>query len=128
MRILLVFLLLLTCYSCYQPQRSCTDFKTGTFEFEALVGTEVLTTTFVRNDSIEIDYFRGIADTSTIRWINDCEYIVKKVNPKNRSEEKAIHMKIITTKDNEYTFEYNVVGTPKKQKGTAIKVTTINNK
>ncbi|OAB78104.1 DNA topoisomerase IV [Cochleicola gelatinilyticus] len=126
MRLLFISFILLTCYSCYQPERNCTDFKTGTFKFEALVGTEVLTTTFLRNDSIEIDYFRGKADTSSIRWINDCEYIVKKLHPKNKSEEKAIHMKILTTKKDEYTFEYNVVGTPNKEKGTAIKVKTIN--
>lgn len=105
--------------SCYNVERNCIDFKTGTFEFEAVIGTEVLTTTFIRNDSIEIDYFRGKADTSSIRWINDCEYIVKKLNPKNRAEEKAIHMKILTTKTNEYLFEYNVVGDSKKQKGVA---------
>jgi hypothetical protein len=108
--------------SCYEPERDCEQFKTGTFTFEALVGTEILTTTFERNDSIEIDYFRGKADTSSIRWINDCEYIVKKLRPKNRTEEKAIHMKILTTKDDSYVFEYNVVGETKKQKGTAVKV------
>ncbi|MCW8980600.1 MAG: DNA topoisomerase IV [Altibacter sp.] len=121
MRFCYLFSLLLF-VGCYEPERNCTDFKTGTFEFEAVVGTEVLTTTFVRNDSIEIDYFRGKADTSTVRWINDCEYIVKKKNPKNRSEEKAIHMKILTTGKNEYVFEYNVVGETRKQKGTAKKV------
>lgn len=114
-----VFALLFS--ACYQPQRSCEDFRTGTFTFEALLGTEVETTTFVRNDSIEIDYFRGKADTATIRWINDCEYIVKKLNPKNREEEKAIHMKILTTDNNTYTFEYNVVGDSNKAKGTATK-------
>ena len=92
------------------------NFKTGTFEFEALVGTEVLTTTFVRTDSIEIDYFRGKADTSSVRWINDCEYIVKKLNPKNRAEEKAIHMKILSTQQDQYQFEYNVVGDSNKKR------------
>jgi len=86
-----------------------------------MVGTELLTTTFVRNDSIEIDYFRGKADTSSVRWINDCEYIVKKLHPKNRNEEKAIHMKILTTEGNQYTFEYNVVGETRKERGTALK-------
>jgi len=82
----------------------------------------MLTTSFVRNDSIEIDLFKGVSDTSSIRWINDCEYIVKKLNPKNRSEEKSIHMKIISTNNNEYLFEYNVVGESKKQKGTVKKL------
>ena len=122
MRILLVLSISLLLYSCYNPERNCADFKTGTFEYEALVGTEVLTTTFFRNDTLEIDYFKGKSDTSTIRWINDCEYIVRKINPKNMAEEKAIHMKILTTNGDEYLFEYNIVGDTKKQKGTAKKV------
>jgi hypothetical protein len=114
-------LLSLLIFSCYNPERNCQDFKTGTFEYEALIGTEVLTTTFTRNDTLEIDYFNGKSDTSSIRWINNCEYIVKKINPKSMAEEKAIHMKILTTKGNEYIFEYNIVGDTKKQKGTAKK-------
>ena len=37
------------------------------------------------------------------------------------AEKKAIHMKILTTKGDEYVFEYNIVGDSKKQKGTAKK-------
>jgi len=122
MRFLLLFCIPFFIISCYSPERNCADFKTGTFEYKALVGTEVLTTTFFRNDTIEIDYFKGKSDTSTIRWINDCEYIVQKINPKKMSEEKAIHMKILTTNGDEYLFEYNIVGDTKKQKGTAKKV------
>ena len=121
MRILFPLLASFLLISCYNPERNCIDFKTGTFEYEALVGTEILTTTFVRNDTIEIDYFKGKSDTSSIRWINDCEYIVKKINPKSMSEEKAIHMKILTTNESGYIFEYNIVGDTKKQKGTVKK-------
>lgn len=122
MRFLLLLLSFFLLQSCYHVERNCSDYKTGTFKFEALVGTELLTTTFVRNDSIEIDYFRGKADTSTVRWINDCEYIVQKKNPKNQAEKKAIHMKILSTSANEYHFEYNTVGTSKKEKGIAKRV------
>ncbi len=122
MRFLLPLLISFLLSSCYNAERNCSYFKTGTFEYEALVGTEMLTTTFVRNDSIEIDYFKGKADTSSIRWINDCEYIVKKINPKSMAEKKAIHMKILTTNGEEYIFEYNIVGDTKKQKGTVKKV------
>lgn len=117
-----VVLLLLGVSSCYQPERNCANFKNGKFSFTAEVNGENLTTTFVRTDSIELDYFQEKVDTSSIRWINDCEYIVKKLNPKNMAEEKSIHMKILSTTDNSYTFEYNVVGGTKKSKGTAIKI------
>lgn len=122
MRFLTGLLLTFLFIGCYNPERNCQDFKTGSFEYEALIGTEVLTSTFTRNDTLEIDYFKGKSDTSTIRWINDCEYIVQKVNPKNMAEEKAIHMKILTTNGDEYVFEYNIVGDTKKQKGTAKKI------
>ena len=121
MRFITGLLLSFLIFSCYNPERNCQDFKTGTFEYKALVGTEVLSTTFTRNDTLEIDCFNGKSDSSSIRWINDCEYIVKKINPKNMAEEKAIHMKILTTKGNDYVFEYNIVGDTKKQKGTAKK-------
>lgn len=122
MRLYLFFLFSFFFHSCYSPERKCEDFKTGTFEFEAFLNNEVLKTTFVRNDSIEIDYFRGKADTSSIRWINNCEYILQKLNPKSLDEERAIHIKILTTQGNSYTFEYGIVGQTKKEKGTAIKV------
>ena len=122
MRFFIILVISSLLVGCYEPERNCKKFKTGKFEFKALVGTELKTTTFVRNDSIEVDYYEGKADTSSIRWINDCEYIVKKINPKNRAEEKAIHMKILTTDGNEYTFEYNVVGQTTRKKGVAVKV------
>ena len=122
MRFITGLLLSFLIFSCYDPERNCQDFKTGTFEYEALIGKEVLSTTFTRNDTLEIDYFNGKSDSSSIRWINDCEYIVKKINPKNMAEEKAIHIKILTTKGNEYNFEYNIVGDTNKQKGTAKKI------
>lgn len=110
--------------SCYQPQRDCAKFKSGQFSFTSTIDGEELTTTFIRNDTMEIDYFKGVADTSTVRWINDCEYIVKKLHPKNRSEEQSIHMKILSTTDDSYTFEYSVVGKSVRSQGTATLVST----
>ncbi len=107
--------------SCYGPQRDCARFKEGSFSFTTRIDGEDVTTTFIRNNSIEIDYFKGKTDTSFVRWINDCEYIVKKINPRNKSEEKSIHMKILSTTDNSYTFEYNIIGQSQKSRGTAIK-------
>lgn len=122
MRLFLALLCTTLLFGCYESERNCAHFKTGTFEFEALVGTEITKTRFVRNDSIEIDYFRGKADTSSVRWINNCEYIVQKLHPKNRAEKKAIHMKILSSSGDSYLFEYNVVGNDRKEKGTALKV------
>lgn len=82
----------------------------------------MVTSTFVRNDSIEIDQFQGKTDTSSVRWINECEYIVKNLNPRNRAERQPLHIKILTTEGNTYTFEYGLVGETQKQRGKVRKV------
>lgn len=122
MRFLYLLCLALMFTGCYESDRNCADFKTGSFEFEALVGTEMFTTTIVRNDSIEIDFFQGKSDTSSIRWINNCEYIIKKLNPKNQAEKKAILIKILTTSQDQYTFEFSEVGKTQTSKGVAYRV------
>lgn len=94
--------------SCYEKERNCADFKTGTFEFNYIIDGEEKTGRFVRTDSLNIDYFENKIDTASIRWINDCEFVMKKLHPKNMSEEKAIHMKILTTSEDSYTFEYSL--------------------
>ncbi len=120
-------LLLLLCVlpffnACYSPERNCAKFKTGTFQFESYLNGELVTSTFVRKDSIEIDKFQGETDTSSVRWINDCEYIIRNLHPKNRAERQALHIKIITSDKNMYTFEYGLVGETDKQRGTVKKV------
>ncbi|QAA80578.1 DNA topoisomerase IV [Aequorivita sp. H23M31] len=122
MRFLSVLVLFLLFSGCYNQERNCADYKTGKFEFEAISGTEVFKTTIVRNDTLEIDFFQGKSDTSSIRWINDCEYVIKKLNPKNQAEKKAILIKILTTSENEYTFEFSEVGKTKSSKGLARRV------
>jgi len=108
---------------CYQQERKCLEFRTGTFQSQAYLNGKLITSTSVRNDSIEIDYFMGKSDTSSIRWINECEYIGTKLHPKSMADEKAIHIKILTTDKDTYTFEYGLVGTTKnKKKGTAKKI------
>jgi hypothetical protein len=103
-------------------ERNCKDFKTGKFSFEYEVDGVKKTTLFVRNDSIEIETFEGKTDTASIRWVNDCEYILRKLHPKNMAEEKAIGMKILSTSGNTYTFEFGMVGNDQKQKGTVTKL------
>ena len=122
MRYFFAFTLSLLFTSCYNPERNCKDFRTGTFEFEAYLEGDLVKTTFIRNDSIEIEIYKDKRDTASIRWINDCEYILKSLKPKNLAQEKPIHMKIISTSNNSYTFEYKVVGKNAKQKGRVVKV------
>ncbi len=117
----------LLCCSCYNVERSCEDFKTGTFTFQQLVGTELVSSTFVRNDSIAIETYKGVTDTFSVRWINNCEYIMRKLNPKNTYDQQAVHFKILSTTENTYLFEFQMVVKKQNQenlvkKGTVTKV------
>jgi len=117
---LLALFLLCSCFE--SPQRECKDFKTGKFQFDYEVNGVKKTTTFVRTENQEIDFYEGKSDTSSIKWINDCEYVIQKMNPKNMQEKKAIAMKILSTSDNSYTFEFGIVGSAEKQTGTVKKI------
>lgn len=122
-KIVFPFFALVLLASCYSPERNCKDFRTGTFEFESYLNGKMVKTTFTRNDTLEIDYFQGEADSSSVRWINDCEYILTPLHPKSLAEEKPLHIKILTTDKNSYTFEFSVVGNEgNKQQGTAYRV------
>ena len=108
--------------SCYQNERDCTYFKTGTFYSNIILNGEVTTSQFVRTNTMQIETYNGHTDSTTVRWINDCEMIFKTINPKNRAEKKDIHLKILNTTDTSYTFEYSYVGKVKKEKGIAYKL------
>ena len=114
--------ILLTLFSCYEKKCDCNDFKTGKFEFVTELDGIKTKTIFERTKNIQIETYQGKTDTATVRWINDCEFILKKLHPKNMQEEKAISMRILATTKNSYTFEYCYVGNDKKEKGIATKI------
>lgn len=108
--------------NCYSVERDCKNFKTGNFKSEVTIGDKLFTSDFTRTKDLQIETYNGKTDSSTVRWINDCEMIYKTINPKNRAEQKDIHLKILSTSKDGYTFEYSYVGETKKQKGTAYKI------
>lgn len=117
-----LFLVLITVSACQKmPECNCTDFKTGTFEFVQTINGKQDTTRFVRTADEQIETYQGRTDTANVRWVNDCELIIQKKNPRNREEKKAISMKIVETKDNQYIMEYSFVGDVNKQLGTVTK-------
>jgi len=122
MRILLIPVILLSFISCYSPERNCNDFKTGDFYSEVEIDGKIFTSSFSRTEDTQTELFEGKTSFTEVRWINNCEIIYKTKNPKNRAERKDIHLKILTTTDSSYTYEYSYVGETKKQKGMAIKV------
>ena len=121
MRFLYIFSLLLLCTSCYEKARNCSDYKTGNFYSEVTISGKLYTSNFSRFNDLQIETYDNHTDSTNVRWVNDCEIIFKTINPKNRAERKDIHLKILTTTDSSYTFEYSYVGETKKQKGVAYK-------
>ena len=117
-------LILILFLSCYNQERNCKDFQTGTFEFESISSTgETLKTYFTRTKEIEVDYFNNKIDSSNVNWVSDCECLLKKINPKNLSEEKSIQMKILSTSEDQYIFEYSFVGdVENRNRGQAKKI------
>lgn len=122
MKACLLFVLITCLTACYSHERNCADFRTGTFISKTYLSGEMVETKFVRNDTLEVDYFQGKVDSSSVRWINDCEYILKNLDPGNRLEKKPIHIKILTTDKNSYTFEFSEVGSAKKFTGSASRI------
>lgn len=109
--------------SCFSVERNCKAFQNGVFTFKTIVEGDTLVSRFERYDSIEVDYYAGIADTSSVRWINDCECIAKKLHPKSFQESKAVQMKILSTFEDGYVFEYHLVGNRSNiQRGRVTKI------
>jgi hypothetical protein len=119
----IIILLLLALNSCIKTQTecNCANFKTGNFEFTQEINGKKMKSTFTRSEKLQIETFQGKTDTATVRWTNDCEFVLQKINPKNMQEQKAISMRIISTKENAYTFDYCFVGEDQKQVGTVEK-------
>ncbi len=115
----LVIILCLLSLSCYNSERNCKNFKTGKFKSVTTINGVKYESEFVRTDTLQIEKYEEKTDSSKVRWINDCEVVFKTINPKNRIEKKDIHLKILTTTDSTYTYEYSYVGETKKQKGVA---------
>ena len=110
-------------FSCILPEKNCSQFKVGEFNFESKTESGIYSSRSVRNDSIEIEFFGSSIDTSKITWVSECEYILRKLRPKTLSEEKAISVKIINTSEKGYLFEYSFVGDKENRaRGNAFKV------
>ena len=86
-----------------------------------LMGT-LYKSSFSRTSNLQVEEFKGVKDSSYVRWINDCEMVFKTIHPKNRAEQKDILLKILTTTKEGYKFEYGYVGDPNKQIGYAKRI------
>ena len=121
MRKILILAFLFT--SCYNVERNCIDFKTGVFEFSTEVNDSLITSTFTRTNDFEIELFNGIKDSSTIKWVNNCEFLLTKLNPRTNQERRPVRIKILRTYGDKYDFEFSQVNDPQKiSRGTVRRI------
>tara|TARA_B100000925_G_scaffold42354_1_gene27614 strand:+ start:417 stop:791 length:375 start_codon:yes stop_codon:yes gene_type:complete len=124
MRKILILAFLFT--SCYNVERNCIDFKTGVFEFSTEVNDSLVTSTFTRTNEFEIELFNGIEDSSAIKWVNDCEFLLTKLNPRTNQERRPVRIKILRTYGDKYDFEFSQVNNPQKiSRGTVRRISNL---
>ena len=112
--------------SCYNVERNCNDFKTGVFEFSTEVNDSLVTSTFTRTNEFEIELFNGIEDSSAIKWVNDCEFLLTKLNPRTNQERRPVRIKILRTYGDKYDFEFSQVNNPQKiSRGTVRRISNL---
>jgi len=117
----LFILFLLT--SCYSVDRDCENFKMGEFEFTYKLNDTIQRSLFTRTLDYEIEEFNSVIDSSSISWVNDCEFVLTKLNPKTNQEKRPVRIKIIRTYENSYDFEYSSVNEPIIiKRGTVIRI------
>jgi len=115
------FFIVLLFASCNEaPKTAPNHFKTG--KYKTILEDSDITSTAVRNDSIQIETYDNKKDTFSIRWINNFEYVLLKKNPKSKLDSTPFHVKITAVKRNSYNFKAFYKGSNFKQKGEAIKL------
>ena len=112
--------------SCYNVERNCVDFKTGVFEFSTEINDSLVTSTFTRSNEFEIELYNGIKDSSTIKWVNNCEFLLTKLNPRTNQERRPVRIKILRTYGDKYDFEFSQVNDPQKiSRGTVKRISNL---
>lgn len=102
--ILVVFL---TLSSCAQ-EKKCADFKTGTFEYSDQLYSDLKV---IRTDSTqtEINEKNGLEMHSSIKWIDDCNYVLTITKVLNADLENVvgntIEVEIFETKSDSYKLK-----------------------
>lgn len=121
MKNILFLLILFSLSSCVESKKlDVESFKVGTFK--TLLDANDDTSIAVRNDSIQIENYNSKIDSFAINWVNNFEYVLKKINPKTALDNTPFHVKITGIKENSYTFTAFYKGSNFRQTGTVIKL------
>ena len=94
-------------HSCLEnPERDCLSYKNGFFKFVFKYNEQVETSYFKREKGVSVEVYNGKIDSSSVKWINDCEFILTKLNPQNNLEKNPVNIRIISTTDSSYVFSF----------------------
>jgi hypothetical protein len=105
--LLLILILNLTLNSCVK-EKNCASFKTGTFQYSDQLYSDLKV---IRTDSTqtEINMKNGLEMHSSIKWINDCNYVLTITKVLNADLEnvigKIIEVEIVETKSDSYKLK-----------------------
>ena len=122
MRLLIVFISTIYLSSCTGGnQLKVQDLKKGSFR-TVLDNNSSAESVSTRNDSVQIELYKGKKDTFYINWVDKFEYILIKKNPKNLLDSTPFHVKITGIKDRSYTFKAYYKGSKFIQQGKAFKL------
>ncbi len=122
MRVLVLVVVACTFLSCYNDERNCKNFRTGSFVWEQEAGGKFLKTTFIRTENLQIETFENKVDSAKVEWINDCEWRLIPINPKTNADSRAYLFKIMDTTEDSYTFEFKQSGREQVYRGTAKRI------
>ena len=121
MRTWLFFLSILIVSSCLKNDENKVEtLKVGKFRTELQDTDEV--SIALRNDSLQIETYKGKTDTFAIKWIDPFEYVLIKKHPKNLLDSTEFHVKITRLKKDSYDFKAFYAGSNFTQKGTAYRI------
>lgn len=120
MKHLLIITFFITFISCSKNNNNVIKFKTGTFK--TTLRDSDITSIAIRNDSIQVETYNKVKDTFSIKWNSNFEYVLLKLNPKNRLDSTPFIVKITKFSGNSYSFKAHYKGSNFKQNGAALKI------
>ena len=110
----LLFFALLNSFFSITAQENCEKFKNGTFKMSDPAIN--FACTIIRNDSIQVEKIDGTNQQSTyrVKWTSPCEYELQMIegNPEGVAfyKDKALKVNIISTEEDNYTYEARIDG------------------